>query len=131
MTAELLRRAADLIEQRAKTATNGPWRWDTFRDIDELTHPMGIGGMPVHPLNVLKVSHEDWPANDADKEWIAMLSPVIAAPLAAWLRIEADMADNPLCVVVEGAAKPLAARVPATAQPFALAMARAILGETL
>jgi hypothetical protein len=62
--------------------------------------------------------------------WTPSTSREVAVPLAAWLRVEAELAENPLCAVVEGVPQPLVAWVPATARPYALALARAILGET-
>jgi hypothetical protein len=67
--------------------------------------------------------------DEHDTAWLDLMSPQVAGPLAAWLRAEAESDDNPMCVVVEGATPPLVARVPAMATPYALAMARAILGE--
>lgn len=88
--ADTLRAAADRLQSLADAATPGPWEWRTVRDIDELTHPQEISGWPVHPLNVMKAGHEDWPPGDADKAWTATFSPTVAAPLVEWLRTEAD-----------------------------------------
>lgn len=71
----------------------------------------------------------DEPMPSGTARWVALMSPQVAGPLAAWLRVEAEMAENPLCALVEGLNAPIAAWVPATAQPFALALARVILGE--
>lgn len=69
MTAELLRRAADLIERCAADPdlTPGPW---------------------------LRAPPPDLPAEDrAHWRWTALLGPQVAAPLAAWLRDHADAAE--------------------------------------
>lgn len=129
-TAVLLRRAAAHLDELAKGTTPGPWTWHTFHAVDELVHEPPTPS-PVHPWNVLKVSHEDWPANAADKAWMATMSPVVAAPLAEWLRAEAHLAD--LC---DARPDPIAEQLgidQAALAPFdspAVALARALLGET-
>lgn len=60
--AELLREAANRIERRAQNATGGPW----FK-MDNTVY---------------------W--TDSDANWIALMHPGTAGPLAALLRAEAD-----------------------------------------
>jgi hypothetical protein len=117
--AETLRQAADLIEQIAANTPAGPWR--------DVQDGWCIRSEPS-PDRTSWRTVCDGP-NPFARRWITTMGPQVAGPLAAWLRAEAESDDNPMCVVVEGATPPLVARVPAMATPYALAMARAILGE--
>lgn len=111
-SADLLRRAADRLDELAGMATPGPWLIefnftgetpqalfvecdeDLVRDCYDGTR--GIGALDHSPDNV----------------WAATLSPHVAAALAVWLRSAADDADE-------------------IGPDFrAVAVARALLGET-
>lgn len=73
----LLREAARLVREHATTATPGPWTTQAFR----------VGGYVViegvDQERVADTMHGDCQVNDA--RWIALMSPAIAEPLAAWL----------------------------------------------
>lgn len=77
----LLERAAQLIEQRASEATPGPWR-----DL-----PMGSDGSVVLAGgNTISTARRPARCGEfGDATWIAMMSPVLAGPIAAMLRYEA------------------------------------------
>lgn len=142
MSAELLRRAADRIEDLANAATHGPWliEYDYLGqtpqalfveaaedDPDAYDGTRGIGGFDAPGDNV----------------WAGLVSPHIAAPLAAWLRAEADcqeaigVAQQHLPELI-GAIEENRTRKPAPRHELrvsistvdkALAFARALLGE--
>jgi len=94
--AELLRRAAALLEQRAASATPGPWElehsYDGTRaqglfvgcdedDPDSYDGTKGIGGFDLDP----------------DNRWSALVHPGVAPTLATWLRCEAALfKGNPI-----------------------------------
>lgn len=88
-TAALLRRAADHLDELAKGATtaHGPWLDDHTLPGDEAC-VMVVTNADKGWAQILFVA--DW-GTDADARWIAALSPVVAAPLAAWLR---DVAED-------------------------------------
>lgn len=79
MTAALLRRAADLIEQTATDLPDG--HLDAWRK-------------PHIRASLIP--------------WVALMDPAIAAPLAAWLRGEAASWDDPGVTTVYPAARALA-----------------------
>lgn len=89
MSAELLRRAADLIVKRAAAATAGPW--GTALDVGGHTATVrrrdGNDVSLVAWLPTWKWTSDSWehPAF-SNADWIATLGPQVAAPLAAWLR---------------------------------------------
>ncbi|GEL19310.1 hypothetical protein [Pseudonocardia asaccharolytica] len=147
VTAEVLRRAADLIEQRAAKATPGPWRvrytdrygWpiDMHADDDDegtltlvagTALPRANGRDPGHyeSQHIIATSEpsdlypgmEQFAELHGNHEWIATMSPQIARPLAAWLRLTAAGYEqyplNP--AELEGSAP--------------VRLARVILGET-
>jgi hypothetical protein len=95
--AERLRRAADELARRAAAATPGPWRPEyaigttrvqavfidcpdeqTCENVDCYDGTQGIGGFDA----------------PTDNEWALLLGPQVAAPLAAWLRAEADRPER-------------------------------------
>lgn len=82
---ERLRRAADLIEQRAASATPAPW---TARDGDETWSLHGGEWGQIQIAKAPKTGTpyaEYWPTH-GDSAWITTMSPQIAEPLAALLR---------------------------------------------
>lgn len=127
--AVLLRRAADHLDELAKGATtkHGAWLADHTLPGDEAC-VMVVTNAEKGWAQILFAA--DW-GTDADARWIAALSPVVAAPLAAWLRAEAHLAD--LC---DARPDPIAEQLgidQAALAPFdspAVALARALLGET-
>lgn len=77
--AEILRAAAARLEQAAAKAEPGPW----YTEPDDLDRG--------HEVWSRKTGH--MPARghcESDAAWIAMMSPVIAEPLSAWLEQAAD-----------------------------------------
>ena len=77
--AEILRAAAARLEQAAAKAEPGPW----YTEPDDLDRGHDVwsrttGHMPAFGLS------------ENDAAWIAMMSPVIAEPLSAWLEQAAD-----------------------------------------
>lgn len=81
-TALLLRRAADRLEGLAGQAMPGPWVVTAgehgMSDIE-----MADGRLPV------VLGEGDGACSGQNAAWIAAMSPVVAAPLVAWLRSEA------------------------------------------
>lgn len=102
--AELLREAANRIEHMAAAATAGPWFADENENCWRLHGRFEHAGWPggVGPSKqILKAPKrntpyaEYWP-EQGDADWITTMHPGVAAPLAAWLRAEADQQDG-LC----------------------------------
>lgn len=113
MSAEILRRAADLIEIRAAAATPGPWliEHDYAGDVPQALFVEVGDDDPDGYDGTRGVGGFDEPA---DNVWAGMLGPQVGELLAAWLRAEAD------CFVSDAAGGPL---------PQAVAFARALLGD--
>jgi hypothetical protein len=95
----LLRTTADRLEALATRTTTGDWR---------------IGGLLATRPEV--IAHRDGgtehvaEARAGTAAWITALSPAVAAPLAAWLRAAASVADiDPAAVAV---ARVLVGRLP-------------------
>lgn len=125
--AERLRKAADLIEQTAAKATPCPWEPEyaygnlarvqavfvgcdaTCQGVDCIDGTHGIGGFDL----------------DGDNRWAILANPAIAAPLAQWLRAEADHAA--LFAALDEPA-PGTVRVQLSTATEALALADVILG---
>jgi hypothetical protein len=117
MSADLLRRAANLIDEFAKDTTPGSWNGHTSEHV-------GYGAVYGGPFengyrmgSVMGWSEETCEEyggepSSADLRWLCLMSPQIAGPLAAWLRDAADESDQ-------------YARLPFAA----VDVARAILGE--
>lgn len=107
----VLTRAADEIEKLAERATTAPWNADGY----DVT---GNGGH--HPVAVGML-------NPPDCVWIATMSPVVAAPLAEWLRWTAVYArDDQAAASDSGVSTP---RFMLAKYGAALAFARLVLGE--
>lgn len=71
MSAETLRRAADLLDELAGKATPGPW--------------VMLAGEYVTPVGIL-VAPDDGGVRTSDAAYIARMSPEVGKALAAWLR---------------------------------------------
>lgn len=121
MTAELLRRAAALMRERAEAATPGPWR-DSYVDGNRYAALVADKPHPDRP----KPSAGGWAWDEdyggcvvgeslmaGDRAHIASWHPILAVAIADWLNDEAVGAQTP-----DGA--PTA---------HAIAVARAYLGE--
>ena len=138
--AETLRAAAKLLRKRGKEATPGPW---DDHSADGSAWPILIHGGPIKddPTDrrdtVIKVhesiADEEIVAPD-DAAWIALMSPAVAEPLAAWLEHAAtDLETAEIAATKWGDAEQLKPGdyidEPDSAER-ALAFARAILGRT-
>lgn len=77
---EVLRAAADRLDQLADAAAPGPWE----ADLREVHDSIGNGIATESDFGDLA---------EADADWIAMLGPQVAPALSAWLRAEADTAQ--------------------------------------
>lgn len=92
MSADLLRRAAAAVEQLAAGATPEPWVW-TWRE------DWGCGEWhtvtsSATDFDVATGGYEGGGVErEEDAKWITTLGPQVAAPLAAWLRAEAQIAE--------------------------------------
>jgi hypothetical protein len=78
--AELLRTAADRLEQLARRATPGDWRIGGLLATRPEVIAHGTDGSTRHVAE----------ARADSARWIAALSPAVAESLAAWLRAAAD-----------------------------------------
>jgi hypothetical protein len=78
--AELLRAAADRLERLAARTTAGDWRITGLL----ASRPEVVAHRPDGGTEHVAE------ARAASAPWITALSPAVAAPLAAWLRAEAD-----------------------------------------
>ena len=81
--ADLLREAADRLERLAARSTPGDWRTTGLL----ATRPEVVAFRPDDGTEHVAE------ARAASAGWITALSPAVAAPLAAWLRAEAEHAD--------------------------------------
>jgi hypothetical protein len=115
--ADLLRRAATLLEDTAAAATPGPWELELQYLRPEKAQGLFVGCPPdgcaaagdcydgTHGVGGFDT--------DPDNRWAALVHPGIAPALAAWLRGHADYI----------------AAVQGSAIPSALSLARILLGE--
>lgn len=85
MSAELLRRAAVLMRERAKAATPGPWHLDGPWWIDTGEYDMVTG----HDRKAVMVPGEPT-ANPSNAEHIASWDPTVALAVADWLDLMAE-----------------------------------------
>ena len=114
MSAELLRRAAALMRERAEAATPGPWRTDVLSDVvadhDDVS-------WDVADVSVLC----PWPSatEHGNAAHIASWHPTVALAVADLLDAVALVADH---------YPPIEVR-PQSVANYALAVARAYLGE--
>lgn len=104
MSADLILRAATKLRETATKATREPWAVNT--------HPE-LGLCVSDPTLSLCIQVEDGWVGEADLNWIALMSPALAEPLAVWLEFVA----NTWPFQKQGA------------RDMASAVARAILGE--
>lgn len=110
MSASLLRRAAAKLRETASEAAPGPWAvGGETGNFPDLVGPVG--------------GHARIEACVEDAPWIALASPALAEPLAAWLEHDADMLD----AFVNRDKVPLSNALPVV--EHALTVARAVLGE--
>jgi hypothetical protein len=98
--ASLLRAAADRLERLAARTTPGDWRLGGLLATrpDVIAH--GVDGGTEHVAE----------ARARTGQWIAALSPTVAAPLAAWLRAAA--AAEPVDPAASEVARALLDRLP-------------------
>jgi len=104
--AGLLRRAAARLRETAAEVTPGTW---VVERTNRSVWVMADRGLYVANTGTSDI--DESPRVQADAEWIALASPAIAEPLAAWLESEQAVWGE-------------------DATPPSLAIARAVLGET-
>lgn len=100
-TAEILRAAAARLRGTAKHAAPGPWHASPVWSPDSSStsgvyshaYPTGSVESEVVASGRIKPGYGGT-RNPHNAEWIAMVSPVIAGPLAAWLEAGARIADQ-------------------------------------
>lgn len=94
MTAEALRKAANLMRERAEVATSGPWA-DAWLPED----PDACDG-PVVVAAATEVVTE-WHVTKPDAEHIASWHPAVALAVADWLTVASvDWPENPEALAV-------------------------------
>ena len=99
-TADLLRTAADRLELLAARSTGGDWRLGGLLATLPEVVAHAVDGRTEHVAE----------ARARTGEWIAALSPDLAAPLAAWLR--ASAASDPVDAAAADVARLLLQRLP-------------------
>jgi len=116
MSADLLRRAAAALRERAEKATPGPWE-------ESVLGSEGYAVMAANPngglrrVRVSRHGYEDWDTDKANAEYVASMHPAVALAVATWLDSHADIH------VLRTCDERLVVPCPA------LAVARAYLGE--
>jgi hypothetical protein len=98
--ASLLRAAADRLERLATRTTRGDWRLGGLLATRPEVVAHAAGGGTEHVAE----------ARARTGEWIAALSPDLAAPLAAWLRVAAG--NDPVDRAAADIARLLLQRLP-------------------
>lgn len=91
---DLLDRAASKLEEMARGARLGPWRWEgDFPRRECPCDPLEVDHGPKlvseDSFEVIKAygyGGSGLDMDDGDGYWIAAMSPLVAAPLAEWLR---------------------------------------------
>jgi hypothetical protein len=99
-TADLLRTAADRLELLAARSTGGDWRLGGLLATRPEVVAHAVDGRTEHVAE----------ARARTGEWIAALSPDLAAPLVAWLR--ASAARDPVDPAAADVARLLLQRLP-------------------
>lgn len=98
--ADELRAAATLLRETANKATPGPWsaspvwspRSQATSAVYSLAHPTGTHASEVVP-SMLATPKRPL-VRPGDAAWIALMSPAVAEPLAAWLDFLALLIDG-------------------------------------
>jgi hypothetical protein len=121
MIADTLRRAADLLDKYALDANDSgtPWR------ADFCTVHGGDG-------EIIAETQDGRAAALWEAEWIALMHPGVATPLAAWLRAEADSADACQAYIesINATGDPDMAAATEKRHQHPLTLAHSLLGET-
>lgn len=89
--ADLIRRAAAMVRERATAATPGPWTAHLLPADEHHRHP--AHWVKAEYPDGAAVSSEvvaDCPWRQADADWIATMHPGVGPALAAWLEQAAD-----------------------------------------
>ncbi|GGK62000.1 hypothetical protein Sme01_03900 [Sphaerisporangium melleum] len=118
-SADLLRRAAAKLRETAAGTTSGDW---DVRDSGELVAWQDTEDQRFEYL----VECVEW-ENPADPKWIAVASPALAEPLAAWLEEVARQYEMAPCNSPDGLCNGCERRDDFV---YAFNVAQAILGET-
>ena len=140
----LLRQAADKLDKLAASAAKGPWEAWPLAEMEkgcrcgscyEAPWAWGINqidGQGISPDGCAEPIH----VSVENVEWIETMGPQVAAPIAAWLRAEADCFENTpattraltdIADAVTG--EKWGVRALLSTEEQAVAVARAILGE--
>jgi hypothetical protein len=117
--AETLRAAAAKVRETGAKATPGPW---TAQEVPDEVYVEIMAGTEVAVAHAV-CEHPAAPGAAADAEWIALMSPALAGPLASRLDAAADAYE---LLTTQYGISPEDAVAGVSAS---LAMARAILGE--
>lgn len=137
MSADLLRRAASLMRERARSATESPWSAPDVFGVIRAEYGSGDDGTLVHGDSC---GCGGGISTDTDAEHIASWHPVVALAVADWLDAEAEhiqvtaekaLSINTLLRLADNAQE-IAARISLGYETYtqALAAARAYLGES-
>lgn len=130
--AEVLRAAADRIDQLAAATTPGPWR---TADVEGIFYIASANHGPVTMDNDgpvctcsgpdenggVAIERDESEGGRGDADWMVALGPQVAPQLSAWLRAEADAHQRREALMLVGGG---------AATAHALAFARSLLGET-
>lgn len=92
--AEVIRRAAALMRERAEKATPGPWQHMCLGSEGCLVLRKSGTLRERGRGRVARFGQKEWKADHADAEFVAGMSPVVALALAEWLDGEAKLADE-------------------------------------
>ena len=135
--AQTLQRAAEKLREAAAKATPGPW--ENFSTDEDGIRPLWVNGPAEDPDDVHTVREVVYFTDEmaeaiadiaepsgivaqADLDWMALASPVIAEPLAVWLESVAVFWPEHQVVTATAAA--------VRERSHALLIARAVLGES-
>lgn len=89
MSAEVLRRAASLMRERAKAATSGPWEFRPRRGFESVRdNPATIGFVDTAGYFVM-LREGTW-ATEGDMGYLASWHPAVALAVADWLESVVD-----------------------------------------
>jgi hypothetical protein len=126
--AETLRAAAAKLRETASKATAGPW---TAQEVPDEVYVEIMAGTEVAVAHAV-CEHPAAPGTAADAEWIALMSPDKAEPIAVLLEAAArsrEAAERSAAFVSDESCTITPEQIDTPATPCALAVARAVLGD--
>lgn len=131
MSADVLRRAASLMRDRAEAAADGPWEACALGSEGYAV----LGDRPAEGrrrsrLRVARLGWEDWDTDKADAEHIASWHPAVAPAVADLLDALAKRVDAICDATPTPEFGERVALESLSGYPDALAVARAYLGES-